>query len=44
MFWIKGEKKGLRMSLKLWGCENGREVEPFTEKENTGKGAKLWEQ
>ena len=31
------------MSSKFLGCENGRKVEPFTEKENTGKGADLWE-
>ena len=38
MLWIGGEKKGLQMSSKFLGRENGREVEPFTEKENTGKG------
>lgn len=43
MLWIGGEKKGLQMSSKFLGCENGRKVEPFTEKENTGKGADLWE-
>lgn len=31
------------MSSKFLDCENGKKVELFAEKENTGKGALLWE-
>lgn len=38
--WVRGDRQGLRMFLD---CETSSKVEPFTEKENTGKGADLWD-
>lgn len=36
------DTKVLRMGRTTLDCENGRKVEPFTGKENTGNGAEFW--